>query len=314
MPAIQVPPCSAARVGQRLDERAVEVLGVRTEVVVRRAEVALEDLGQHDQLGAAAPQRGETLAVLRGVGARRRAGRARCAARSWRRDEPWPPACHPGHAAAWHGSGDGTTGPMTASPGTVASRPRSGRRRRAGRRDGRADGRRRQGRDRAARGDAPGAGALGDRHRRRGRRGRRRRADDPSGDLHRRGPARRRTGRRAAGGAAGVLPPARPRASCWPSTCRGSGRAPSPGSSRRCRRTPRRLAGAGPDGAMLVGADGRRQPLCAVYRYAALQRARPATREDEHGLPGPPARRRAATWSRCPRSPTRRATSTRGRT
>jgi molybdopterin-guanine dinucleotide biosynthesis protein A len=40
-----------------------------------------------------------------------------------------------------------------------------------------------------------------------------------------------------------------------------------------------------PDGAMLVGADGRRQPLCAVYRYAALQRARPARREDEHGLP-----------------------------
>lgn len=40
-----------------------------------------------------------------------------------------------------------------------------------------------------------------------------------------------------------------------------------------------------PDGAMLVGSDGRRQPLCAVYRFAALQRARPARREDEHGLP-----------------------------
>ena len=39
------------------------------------------------------------------------------------------------------------------------------------------------------------------------------------------------------------------------------------------------------DGAMLVGTDGRRQPLCAVYRYAALQRARPERREDEHGLP-----------------------------
>lgn len=40
-----------------------------------------------------------------------------------------------------------------------------------------------------------------------------------------------------------------------------------------------------PDGAVLVGSDGRRQPLCAVYRYAALQGARPARREDEHGLP-----------------------------
>lgn len=40
-----------------------------------------------------------------------------------------------------------------------------------------------------------------------------------------------------------------------------------------------------PDGAMLVGTDGRRQPLCAVYRYAALQRVRPGRREDEHGLP-----------------------------
>jgi molybdopterin-guanine dinucleotide biosynthesis protein A len=39
------------------------------------------------------------------------------------------------------------------------------------------------------------------------------------------------------------------------------------------------------DGALLVGADGRRQPLCAVYRWAALDRARPVSREDEHGLP-----------------------------
>jgi molybdopterin-guanine dinucleotide biosynthesis protein A len=39
------------------------------------------------------------------------------------------------------------------------------------------------------------------------------------------------------------------------------------------------------DGAALVGADGRHQPLCAVYRHAALSRVRPALREDEHGLP-----------------------------
>lgn len=39
------------------------------------------------------------------------------------------------------------------------------------------------------------------------------------------------------------------------------------------------------DGALLLGADGRRQPLCGLYRYAALQRARPPHREDEHGLP-----------------------------
>jgi molybdopterin-guanine dinucleotide biosynthesis protein A len=39
------------------------------------------------------------------------------------------------------------------------------------------------------------------------------------------------------------------------------------------------------DGAVLVGADGRQQPLCAVYRHAALARARPMRREDEHGLP-----------------------------
>lgn len=39
------------------------------------------------------------------------------------------------------------------------------------------------------------------------------------------------------------------------------------------------------DGALLIGADGRRQPLCAVYRWASLDRARPVSREDEHGLP-----------------------------
>jgi molybdopterin-guanine dinucleotide biosynthesis protein A len=39
------------------------------------------------------------------------------------------------------------------------------------------------------------------------------------------------------------------------------------------------------DGAVLVGDGGRRQPLCAVYRHAALVRARPALREDEHGMP-----------------------------
>jgi molybdopterin-guanine dinucleotide biosynthesis protein A len=39
------------------------------------------------------------------------------------------------------------------------------------------------------------------------------------------------------------------------------------------------------DGAQLVDPDGRHQPLAAVYRAAALQRARPRSREDEHGLP-----------------------------
>lgn len=39
------------------------------------------------------------------------------------------------------------------------------------------------------------------------------------------------------------------------------------------------------DGALLVDKDGRRQPLCAVYRYAALQQARPRDRHDERGLP-----------------------------
>lgn len=38
------------------------------------------------------------------------------------------------------------------------------------------------------------------------------------------------------------------------------------------------------DGAVLVDADGRRQPLCAVYRWSSLQRARPERHEDEHGL------------------------------
>jgi molybdopterin-guanine dinucleotide biosynthesis protein A len=38
------------------------------------------------------------------------------------------------------------------------------------------------------------------------------------------------------------------------------------------------------DGAWLVDAGGRRQPLCAVYRWNALQRVRPARHEDEHGL------------------------------
>ena len=39
------------------------------------------------------------------------------------------------------------------------------------------------------------------------------------------------------------------------------------------------------DGALLVDADGKRQPLCGVYRRAALERARPDDREAEHGLP-----------------------------
>ncbi len=39
------------------------------------------------------------------------------------------------------------------------------------------------------------------------------------------------------------------------------------------------------DGALLVDAEGRRQPLAAVYRRAALQEARPTNREHEHGLP-----------------------------
>lgn len=39
------------------------------------------------------------------------------------------------------------------------------------------------------------------------------------------------------------------------------------------------------DGAQLVDAQQRTQPLCAVYRRWALERARPAEREHEHGLP-----------------------------
>jgi molybdopterin-guanine dinucleotide biosynthesis protein A len=49
-----------------------------------------------------------------------------------------------------------------------------------------------------------------------------------------------------------------------------------------------RLIGAlGPayDGALLVDADGRRQPLCGVYRRTALERARPDDPEEQHGLP-----------------------------
>jgi CTP:molybdopterin cytidylyltransferase MocA len=38
------------------------------------------------------------------------------------------------------------------------------------------------------------------------------------------------------------------------------------------------------DGALLVDGDGRRQPLCAVYRTDALDRARPTNPEGEHGL------------------------------
>jgi molybdopterin-guanine dinucleotide biosynthesis protein A len=40
----------------------------------------------------------------------------------------------------------------------------------------------------------------------------------------------------------------------------------------------------GLDGAVLVDGSGRRQPLCAVYRWSSLLAARPASREDEHGL------------------------------
>jgi molybdopterin-guanine dinucleotide biosynthesis protein A len=40
----------------------------------------------------------------------------------------------------------------------------------------------------------------------------------------------------------------------------------------------------GVQGACLVDADRRLQPLAAVYRTTALQAARPASREDEHGL------------------------------
>ena len=39
------------------------------------------------------------------------------------------------------------------------------------------------------------------------------------------------------------------------------------------------------DGAVLVDPEGRRQTLAAVYRVSSLSAARPAAREDEHGLP-----------------------------
>ncbi len=39
------------------------------------------------------------------------------------------------------------------------------------------------------------------------------------------------------------------------------------------------------DGAVLVDGTGRRQTLAAVYRQQALTAARPANREQEHGLP-----------------------------
>ena len=42
---------------------------------------------------------------------------------------------------------------------------------------------------------------------------------------------------------------------------------------------------AGYDGAVLVDEGGRTQPLCAVYRRTALDRARPDNPEDDHGLP-----------------------------
>ncbi len=38
------------------------------------------------------------------------------------------------------------------------------------------------------------------------------------------------------------------------------------------------------DGACLVDPGGRRQPLAALYRTAALRAARPVSRHDEHGL------------------------------
>jgi len=41
----------------------------------------------------------------------------------------------------------------------------------------------------------------------------------------------------------------------------------------------------GADGAVLVDARRRQQPLCAVYRWAALTSVRPPNREEEHGLP-----------------------------
>ncbi len=39
------------------------------------------------------------------------------------------------------------------------------------------------------------------------------------------------------------------------------------------------------DGALLLDETGKRQQLCAVYRFGALQRVRPHDVEQEHGLP-----------------------------
>jgi molybdopterin-guanine dinucleotide biosynthesis protein A len=39
------------------------------------------------------------------------------------------------------------------------------------------------------------------------------------------------------------------------------------------------------DGALLVDEGGRRQLLCGIYRWSALQRVRPASRAEEQGLP-----------------------------
>ena len=55
------------------------------------------------------------------------------------------------------------------------------------------------------------------------------------------------------------------------------------------------------DGALLVDAEGRRQMLCAVYRRAALERARPENREKEHGFRCTGCSDRSR-WSRCRRS------------
>jgi CTP:molybdopterin cytidylyltransferase MocA len=38
------------------------------------------------------------------------------------------------------------------------------------------------------------------------------------------------------------------------------------------------------DGAVLVDSEGRRQPLCAVYRTDALDRARPSDPQAAHGM------------------------------
>jgi molybdopterin-guanine dinucleotide biosynthesis protein A len=41
----------------------------------------------------------------------------------------------------------------------------------------------------------------------------------------------------------------------------------------------------GHDAAVLVDRGGRRQPLCGVYLRGALDRVRPASPQEEHGLP-----------------------------